>query len=168
MIHIYQYERFSLSNPTVLLPLVEVLTYIENSIKPILLPKLQCPIFPPNLRWIAVRNPPRRHSLRTRSINPGSQFSILNGWPWILPTDKIDKVFCVCPRHLLLRVSEMLIEVLEQIGHIENMAGFVLEAAFPRYAFVEVVEKELRVGRVWPALGKGADRSIKGDLGTEA
>jgi hypothetical protein len=41
------------------------------------------------------------------------------------------------------------------------VTSFTFEAAIPRYAFVEVVEEELVLGRVGPSLCESAGRSVE-------
>ena len=100
--------------------------------------------------------------LTTRPIHPRTQSPILHSGPRVLAVDELDEVLSVRPSYFTLFVAQVLVEVLEEIRNVEDMACFALETTFPWYAFVEVVEEELVLWGIRPALGEGAGRCVEG------
>lgn len=150
------------------LPLKEFFKRTQNCVKANLLTKLQQTIVPRKLHWCTIWDPPTRHSISAGSIYLSAQFVLLHRWPRILAVDKLDKIFCVFFGNFELRIIQVFVEVLEQVCYVEDMASFTLETAFPRYALIEVVEKQFCIGRVWPTLGKCAGGGVEADFRCKA
>lgn len=61
------------------------------------------------------------------------------------------------PRDILLFSTWVVVEVLEQECHVQDMAGFSLIGSVPRVRLIEVIDK----CGVWPCLGELYDWSIE-------